>query len=310
MATTVVDDADGNPPWYARDSQGRIRYSEVLPDRLLHHPELRKRGIVPAAVLKPGVVFCTVPPYPSDPCTVVKILDSRTEEQALYEELLSDLSSPNNHTIPAEVTSPEHHPLLIMPRLVRLRWAYDGTWRDPLVLFDIVYQLLEGLDYLHDSHIAHLDICYDNVVAAGGRSAAQPGIVNNRIYFIDFGSAKRFKLGPGVQPSITLSATQLEPPKGLTYFDPYSWDVYCLGRTVIRAVSINASDGLATWHWLVHRYVQWLIGNERGCTGVCRCRPTARTALRVAGILRWVLRAEAGYYWAVHALFRLFSRRY
>ena len=42
--------------------------------------------------------------------------------------------------------------------------------------------------------------------------------------------------------------------------------------------------------WLLQRYAQWLIGVERGCTGVCHCRPTARRARQVFAFLHWVVR--------------------
>ena len=46
---------------------------------------------------------------------------------------------------------------------------------------------------------------------------------------IDFGTSRQLTLGPGVHNAITLPPTQIPPPNGLKHFDPYSWDVYCLG---------------------------------------------------------------------------------
>ena len=37
---------------------------------------------------------------------------------------------------------------------------------------------------------------------------------------------------------------------------------------------------------LVRKYVQWLIGHERGCETVCRCRPTAHCAKKVLTVIR------------------------
>lgn len=56
-----------------------------------------------------------------------------------------------------------------------------------------------------------------------------PELEPNKFYIIDFDSARHFPLGPGVQPAITLPETQRDPPNGLKHFDPYSWDVYCIG---------------------------------------------------------------------------------
>ena len=57
-----------------------------------------------------------------------------------------------------------------------------------------------------------------------------PEVRSLRVYVIDFNTSKQLTLGPGVQPAITLPPTQVPPPNGLRHFDPYSWDVYCLGR--------------------------------------------------------------------------------
>ena len=43
--------------------------------------------------------------------------------------------------------------------------------------------------------------------------------------------------------------------------------------------------------WIPRRYAQWLVGNERGCTSVCHCRPTARRARQALTVLRWLVYA-------------------
>ena len=44
---------------------------------------------------------------------------------------------------------------------------------------------------------------------------------------------------------------------------------------------------------LARRFVRWVIGEEQssclGTVGVCHCRPTARRARQVFGVLRWIL---------------------
>lgn len=54
----------------------------------------------------------------------------------------------------------------------------------------------------------------------------------NRVYIIDFDSSRQFELGPGIQPAIILPETQTDKPNGSQLFDPYSWDMYCTGRTL------------------------------------------------------------------------------
>ncbi|TFK87680.1 hypothetical protein K466DRAFT_490379, partial [Polyporus arcularius HHB13444] len=41
--------------------------------------------------------------------------------------------------------------------------------------------------------------------------------------------------------------------------------------------------------WGLQHYAKWLIGVERGCTGVCRCRPTARRARQIIVTLQWAV---------------------
>ena len=47
--------SDG-PPWFAYDPDGEIRFGGV-PDRLLHHPEILRRGIKLTNALKPVDLF-------------------------------------------------------------------------------------------------------------------------------------------------------------------------------------------------------------------------------------------------------------
>lgn len=51
-----------------------------------------------------------------------------------------------------------------------------------------------------------------------------------RAYIIDFGTSRQLSLGPGVQAAIPLRYAQVPRPLDMDYFDPYSWDVYCLGK--------------------------------------------------------------------------------
>ena len=83
--------------------------------------------------------------------------------------------------------------------------------------------------YLHDQHIAHLDICVDNFVydyktGANGRMI-RPGFP----YLIDFETSQELLRGPGQQTAIELPPSQCPKPGELTHLDPYSWDMYCFG---------------------------------------------------------------------------------
>ncbi|KAI8998875.1 kinase-like domain-containing protein [Trametes punicea] len=273
-----------NPPWLETDANGHISVLEV-PARLSAHPEVLRRGLEPVDTLKIGVVYRTS--QRQSPQYVIKILHLDSEEREIYQRLLENLASPN-HTIPAELTSPDAgHPLLIMPAL----WDYVFICHSNSSLYDTLgsfLQLIEGVEYLHDHHIAHMDLCPDNIVTANRRQdQPHPHVIPGKLYIIDFGSSRQFHLGPGEQPAITLPPSQIPPPNGLKRFDPYSWDVYCAAQ--IMQVFLEMNHGERCPPWIARRYIEWLIGTERGCTDVCRCRPTARKARQVLAGIRWVV---------------------
>ncbi|KAH9886280.1 hypothetical protein C8Q73DRAFT_285685 [Cubamyces lactineus] len=282
IATRTANKSSDGPPWMAYNPDG-TEHCGGVPDRLLKHPEMRRRGIILTDALKPGVVFRAE--QDDEPSFVVKVFDLNTEELHIYERLLAGIHSPCNHTVPSEIYR-DGHPLLIMPCLNNLTTMQISEGRTPDRLLDIFYQLVEGVEYLHSLHIAHLDICPGNVVAALPYDARfHPGVISLRVYVIDFNTSKQLALGPGAQPAITLPPTQVPPPEGLKRFDPYSWDVYCLGQ-LFQSVIKTYSRGGKRAPWAAQCYARWLIGEERGCDMVCRCRPTARTARRVLSVIR------------------------
>ncbi|KAH9857378.1 hypothetical protein C2E23DRAFT_719669 [Lenzites betulinus] len=311
----MYDDVGPSPPWYVYDAAGEICVLDI-PDRLLQHPELEQRGLVSKLrdTLKPGCVYCT--PLGTIPGDVVKILDPNTEEVYVQQRLLREINRPNNHTLPSEMTA-TGHPLLIMPMVSTMERIGTGR-RDSISGFlDVMFQMIEarlipifGIEFLHSLKIVHMDVCMGNMLTADACHAnAYHQIVAGRLYIIDFGQSRQFALGPGVQPAITLPETQMIPPKDLLHFDPYSWDMYCAGVTMEWLLKYNLTHkGWAAGSlWFANKLVQWLIGDERGCTGVCHCRPTARTALRVLIFLRWAVCAVDGYDYVVRAMSQLWT---
>ncbi|KAH9855436.1 hypothetical protein C2E23DRAFT_583977 [Lenzites betulinus] len=294
--------SDPNPPWYVTSPDGSFDPGGI-PDRLLHHPELQERGMVPTSPINPGVVFTTWPL--TRPIYVIKVLNTEREELAIYKRLRSDMKRSNNHTIPFELTR-TGHPLLIMPYIDRILWIYQGKW-SPRNTMDFILQFVEGVDYLHSLHIVHMDICRLNVMFGPehGTAPLHQDVVKNRLYIIDFDSSKQFTLGPGVQPAIILPETQTDKPNGLELLEPYSWDVYCTGRTLEDIINYQIERSNEMPPWIATKYIQWLIGNERGCTGVCRCRPTARTALRAIKLLVHVVYVMEGCRWVARTVLSL-----
>ncbi|KAI0672537.1 hypothetical protein C8Q78DRAFT_971657 [Trametes maxima] len=281
-----------NPPWYSKDPvTGKINVLSV-PERLRTHPDLLRRGIILTDFVKPGIVYKTS--TVQQPQYVVKILSTDTEELGIYKRLTPLIPSPSNHTVPSEL-SQCGHPLLIMPYLwgpIILRRRPDikpitTTLHEMLGLF---VQLVEGVEFLHRQHIAHMDLCTGNILVAGPDDAkAHPRLVSEKLYIVDFGSSQQLKLGPGVQGAIVLPPSQQDPPNGIKHFDPYSWDVYCLGHVLRDIMHMNYDEPHSP---LARLLTQWLISKERGCTGICRCRPSARAALVVLKALRLIVYAS------------------
>ncbi|KAI0362838.1 hypothetical protein BV20DRAFT_959479, partial [Pilatotrama ljubarskyi] len=152
-------------------------------------------------------------------------------------------------------------------------------------LLGIFLQIVEGVEFLHNVHIAHMDLCIANVIGANAAHAQQHKSVEfGKIYIIDFGSSMTLQLGPGKQRAVVLPPTQVRPPNGLKHFDPYSWDVYCTAHVLDFVLKVCDSKDKTSW--VARRYILWLMGDERGCSGICRCRPTARKARQVLALIR------------------------
>ncbi|KAI0365012.1 hypothetical protein BV20DRAFT_1028777 [Pilatotrama ljubarskyi] len=268
------------PPWYVWDDTGEVTCVGV-PERLQNHPDLRRRGLVAVDTLKPGFVYATS--HRQQPQYVIKILDLDTQELAAYERLLQLNPAPPNHTLPCEITE-LGHPLLIMPYLGSVSSMLGPQRWSLYQLLSVSLQIVEGVEFLHRLHIAHMDLCIDNLVGAYPSDAKDHrGVESGKVYIIDFGSSMTLQLGPGEQWAVALPPTQVPPPNGLKHFDPYSWDVYCIADILQSLIELNAADKT---NWIARRYVQWLTGNERGCSGVCRCRPTAQRARQALTVIR------------------------
>ncbi|KAI1783322.1 hypothetical protein LXA43DRAFT_1047241 [Ganoderma leucocontextum] len=221
------------------------------------------------------------------PQYVVKVLDPATEEGSICERLQENLSSPN-HGLPSEII-PSEPRLLVMPFSGDLG-SILYTNRPQSFFLDIFYQIIEGVEYLHRLRIAHLDICFDNIVYASPYYAATTDtrLVEGKVYIIDFHTSRQLALGPSRQPPIVLPPSQEKKPLGVTALDPYSFDVYCSGKVmqeVLKLTFLKERD----LPWIPRRYAQWLVGSERGWTSICHCRPTARKARLVLTMLRWLV---------------------
>ncbi|RPD72941.1 hypothetical protein L226DRAFT_141782 [Lentinus tigrinus ALCF2SS1-7] len=255
------------------------------PEWLNGHPELRGRGIELVLALKPYCAWRTDHDDSSTPNYAVKLVPPQCEEVEIYEQLHRLNPASPNHTLPCDVIcSGTEKPFLIMPCLIKvLDQAECWDW-ELLPMLDFFRQVLEGVEFLHDLNIAHMDMYGGQVLTADERLAGfHKEVEAGKIYIIDFDLSKRLERGPGQQHAIELPESFYEPPLGMTRFDPYSWDVYCTGKLFDRTVKFSYSDRHLPW--IVRRYIDWLIGNERGCTTVCHCRPSARRARQLLSVV-------------------------
>ncbi|KAI0738341.1 hypothetical protein C8Q80DRAFT_1262869 [Daedaleopsis nitida] len=263
-------------------------YDLHAPAWILQHSEIRRRGIEDLPhLLKPCYVWRTQPRLDSAPWAV-KIIRPGSGEVEIYEYLRKrNISSPN-HTLPGVDIIHGDRPFLIMPAgdatyLARMTWRLCET-------LDDFYQIVEGIEYLHKHHIAHMDFVSENTIVAREMAVTyHPQLELGKIYIIDFGLSRRFPLGPGQQSAVDLGGMALSARYRIQRLDPYAWDVFCMGETLRQFLAFMYSHTgkppprICTW------YVQWLIGKERGCSGVCHCRPTARRARQVLAAMRWLV---------------------
>ncbi|RPD58312.1 hypothetical protein L227DRAFT_602095 [Lentinus tigrinus ALCF2SS1-6] len=213
----------------------------IPPKWLNEHPELRNRGIELAAPLKPFCAWRTNRD-PSLQDYAVKVVPPGCEEVEIYEQLLCLSPASPNHTLPCDVIcSGTQQPFLIMPFLDKVvHCASDYKW-NLLLMLDSFRQVIEGIEFLHDLNIAHMDM-YDGqvLVADAVLAGLHKKVEAGKVYIIDFDVSKRLERGPGHQHAIELPQCNCKPPLGMTRFDPYSWDVYCTGKFFDRIATIGS----------------------------------------------------------------------
>ncbi|KAI0711683.1 hypothetical protein C8Q76DRAFT_769453 [Earliella scabrosa] len=246
------------------------------PPWLQNHPELKARGINLVAPLKPLCAWET-DPFLDEPRYAVKIVPSGSQEADIYDQLHRlDPASPN-HTLPCTIVRGEVR-FLIMPCLEHILARPDRLELGLSAMLRLFRQVLEGIELLHDNNIVHLDLYISQLVIATECDVPDhPQVEAGKVYIIDFGDSKRLERGPGCQPAVDLPKTFYKHPLAMTRFDPYSWDMYCTGMLL--------QELLQRSFWIARRYAAWLVGKERGCTGVCHCRPSARRARQVLAAL-------------------------
>ncbi|KAI0344444.1 kinase-like protein [Trametopsis cervina] len=167
-------------------------------------------------------------------------LFARMEIRAL--QCLLAISSSRNHTIPAEIISCSKTTIIVMP------WLREVTllpWHSLDTLTDLIWQVLEGLEFMHENGVAHFDIHLDNLVfcSTPPLPTSPFPVEESKCYLIDFGSSKQLPRPPrGDHGDICFPylpyGGHYNPPEGRDSVNPYAYDIYSTGRTAQNACEI------------------------------------------------------------------------
>ncbi|OCH94230.1 hypothetical protein OBBRIDRAFT_789568 [Obba rivulosa] len=202
---------------------------------------------------------------------------------------LLDLQSPRNHTVPCELIRCSSTTLAFMPSL-RVLGDYNIPCGSIRSLLDVVTQMAEALEFMHDHKIAFSDFAELNIVLATDNIPVDfpPfNIVKGRCYLIDFGSARSFSKGPGqglLTGDFYSYPGHFVPPEGTDAVDPYAYDVYSLGKM------IDHCCGYAVWKPTFHppkslRHIVAMLMSPNPSL-----RPTMRRTVKITRALQsWIL---------------------
>ena len=137
-----------------------------IPDWLLNHPELRKRGIILYKPIQPARIFilsvsvkslparqslCQFTVYQTQwveegPIYLVKALKIGRPEAEFYQLFEQYSDSPADHTVPHELIRCEH-PLVVMPCLSRLCDLLTLKTSSIIAAFNQIMEVCEGEAY-------------------------------------------------------------------------------------------------------------------------------------------------------------------
>ena len=79
------------------------------------------------------------------------------------------------------------------------------------------------------------------LIASQDAASLNTQLRTTRGYIVDFGFSRLLDLGPGLQPAVELPRTVWERPRdGVTHFDPYAWDMLCVGRAFKKMLRVSS----------------------------------------------------------------------
>ena len=81
---------------------------------------------------------------------------------------------------------------------------------------------------------------FDNLLLAQQRDIEyHKELEVGKVYIIDFSESRQLQLGPSHQPPIDLPQSIIPKPLKMQRLDPYSFDVYCLGRVLDSTLEVR-----------------------------------------------------------------------
>ncbi|KAI0337427.1 hypothetical protein BDW22DRAFT_1364050 [Trametopsis cervina] len=156
------------------------------------------------------------------------------------------ISSSRNHTIPAEIIPCSETSIIVMPCL---REAIVMSWDSLDTLTDVIWQVLQGLEFMHENGIAHFDVHIDNLVVCCKPSLPTSlfPVDESKCYFIDFGSSKELpppqRGGHGdIYIPFLPYGGHYDPPEGRERVNPYAYDIYSTGQTALYMCKMASLD--------------------------------------------------------------------
>jgi serine/threonine protein kinase len=145
------------------------------------------------------------------------------EEESIH-RFLADIKDAKNHTMPLlEVICTSRDTFLIMPVAIRISIVGSVTFTH-----EHAFQLLDGVGFMHQNYVAHLDLKPDNLLLSSD------GV---RLFIIDFGLACRLadykeelEGFRGTQPWVAPEVG--EEDKAVQRFNPFAADLWATGRII------------------------------------------------------------------------------
>ncbi|KAK7676329.1 hypothetical protein QCA50_020712 [Cerrena zonata] len=187
---------------------------------------------------------------------IIKLVQNPSSELAIFTKLTTEpmLSHPSNFTVPILEILPynEKYSFIVMPRWQSLTFffLYGFDCLETALLF--TSNMLEALSFLHENGIVHRDLNFRNIlVNYQGHTRIRPheqGIETAkppRFVLCDFNISMLFseetpRCDRLLPASFSDSGTpQFQPPdaaNGETTYDPFAFDVACLGGVLCQAI--------------------------------------------------------------------------